>query len=75
MSTRSLIDAGLRESAEPSDNKHPIKSLFCHFSQLRLSDQLSLVVASGLGIVLSLLLSPIILCLGLYQAGARFFGR
>jgi len=75
MSTRSLIDAGLRESAEPSENKHPIKSLFCHFSQLRLSDQLSLVVASALGLFLSLLLSPIILGLGMYQACARLFGK
>jgi hypothetical protein len=75
MSTRSLIETGVTESTEPSENKHPIKRFFCHFSQLRLSDQLSLVVASALGLFLSVLLSPIILGFGMYQACARLFGK
>lgn len=75
MSTRSLIEANLTEPAETSEIKHPIKRFLCQFSQLRLSDQLSLIVASALGLFLSLLLSPIILGFGMYQICARLFGK
>lgn len=75
MSTRSVIHRGLSESSRPSEDKRPIQRFFRHFSQLQLSDQLSLILASALGLVLSLILSPVILGLGLWQAWGRFFGR
>lgn len=75
MSTRSLADHGLSESSAPPEDKHPIQRFFRHFSQLPRVDQLSLLLASALGLVLTVILSPVIIGLGLWQTGARFFGK